>query len=132
MNTTPDRNTYSTPDSLPGFPGIPSSFHCRVHRKAHLHYIPLFSPTPEIWEPARITGAEGHYLTFSYLDTTERRWTHDADRLQAVADIASLEPEAMTLWSPGRRILKVSVGDVGFLIDLFQGRAQNCRFGKAS
>ena len=49
-----------------------------------------------------------------------------------VADIASLESEAMTLWSSGRRMPKFSVWDTGFPIDPFRGRARNCSFKKAS
>ena len=51
-------------------------------------------------------------------------------RARMVADIVSLESQAMTLWSSGRRMLKVSVWDTGFPIDLFRGRARNCSFKK--
>lgn len=44
----------------------------------------------------------------------------------------SLESGTMTLWPPGRRMLKVSIGDAGFLIDLFQGQARNRPFREAS
>ncbi|MCX7445567.1 hypothetical protein OS125_09980 [Corynebacterium sp. P7003] len=125
-------NTYITPDILPGFPGFARSFDCVEHRSTHsLGYISLHAPASEVLEPSRIITVEGHFLTFAYRDTVERRWTHNAARLRAVADIALLEPAARTLWSPGRRMMKVEVGDIGFLIDLHQGTkvGRCCRHG---
>ncbi|MBI9001489.1 hypothetical protein M0E87_09995 [Corynebacterium sp. CCM 9185] len=117
-----ETNTYATPDSLPGFPGFAPSFDCVEHRSTHSHgYIALTAPTDEVLEPARIIAVEGHFLTFALQNTVDRRWTHNAERLRAVADIAVLEPAALTLWSPGRRMLKVAIGDIGFLVDLHQG-----------
>ncbi|MBV7292287.1 hypothetical protein [Corynebacterium sp. TAE3-ERU16] len=81
--------------------------------------------TPDDWEPARILEVSGHLVTFAFRDTTECRWTHDAARLRAVADLALPSGNVVTLWSPGRRILQVSLGATDFLIDLHRASDQS-------
>ena len=80
---------------------------------------------PDDWEPARILEVSGHLVTFAFRDTTECRWAHDAARLRAVADLALLSGHVVTLWSPERRILQVSLGATGFLIDLHRTSDQS-------
>lgn len=112
-------NSWATPNWIPSAGAVALGGPCRRYGYGHsIHPIHARHLVENPWVAAEILAVDGEWITFRTDAGEERRWNHDPDLLQAMHDIAVLEPGVAVEWSPSYKALSVTMDGRGLAVTL--------------